>query len=58
MAEIVELASRYAYTLDWSPSERAQLRDIGLQLAAVGDDLDVVFGTTEEGDPWLSLIHI
>ncbi|MDO9217087.1 MAG: hypothetical protein Q7U14_07425, partial [Lacisediminimonas sp.] len=37
---------------DWTPGERAQLREIWSQLTADMEELEVVFGKSELGDPW------
>lgn len=37
---------------DWTPSERVQLREIWSQLTADIEDLEVVFGKSDLGDPW------
>jgi hypothetical protein len=52
LGTVVQFAERLADGADWTPSERSQLRDMGAQLSAAAAGLDLVFGKTEEGDPW------
>lgn len=52
MGTVLQFAERLAEDGDWTPSERSQLRDMGAQLGQGGEGLDLVFGKTEEGDPW------
>lgn len=48
MATILQFAERLPEGQDWTAAERAQLRDVGSQLAG----MDVVFGKTDDGAPW------
>jgi hypothetical protein len=48
VATILQFAERLADGQDWTAAERAQLRDVGAQLAGV----DVVFGKSDAGEPW------
>ena len=52
MGTILQFAERLAEAGDWTPAERSQLRDMGAQLGEAAAGLDLVFGKTEEGDPW------
>lgn len=52
MGDIVPFISRVRDSGDWSPGERARLEEFGERLAASGARIEVVFGTTDEGDPW------
>lgn len=52
MGTILQFAERLVEDGDWTPAERSQLRDMGAQLGQTAAGLDLVFGKTEEGDPW------
>lgn len=52
MGDIVPFIARVRDTGDWSPGERARLEEFGERLAASGARIEVIFGTTDEGDPW------
>lgn len=48
MGTVLQFAEQLSEGPGWTAAERAQLRDVGLQMAGV----EVVFGTSELGDPW------
>lgn len=52
MGDIVPFIARVRDTGDWSPGERARLEEFGERLAASGARIEIIFGTTDEGDPW------
>lgn len=52
MGQVVPFIARMRDSGDWSLSERARLEDLADQLAASGIKVEVVFGATDEGDPW------
>ncbi len=52
MATVYDFARRLADSQDWTSGERAQLREMGLQLGVARSDLDIVFGRSDDGDPW------
>lgn len=52
MGDIVPFIARVRDTGDWSPGERARLEEFGERLAASGAKIEIIFGTTDEGDPW------
>jgi len=56
MATILEFAERLAGGDDWTPGERAQLREIGSQLSGALYDVELVFGVAECGDPWCAVV--
>jgi hypothetical protein len=52
MGQVVPFVARVRDTGDWTGAERARLEDLGDQLNAAGIKVEVVFGATDEGDPW------
>ena len=52
MGQVVPFIARVRDSGDWTSSERARLEDLADHLGAAGVDVDVVFGATDEGDPW------
>jgi hypothetical protein len=52
MGDIVPFIARVRDSGDWSPGERARLEEFGERLAASGAKIEIIFGTTDEGDPW------
>ena len=55
MGTVLQFAEELSVGEGWSPGERAQLREIGVQLAGVLDEVELVFGKTERGDPWCAV---
>jgi hypothetical protein len=52
MGQVVPFISRVRDSGDWSTAERARLEALADQLSAQGVDVEVIFGATDEGDPW------
>ena len=52
MGQVVPFIARLRDSGDWSAAERARLEALADQLAAGGVDVEVIFGATDEGDPW------
>lgn len=52
MGQIVPFIARVRDSGDWSAAERARLEDLAERLAAGGVHVEVIFGATDEGDPW------
>lgn len=52
MGQVVPFIARVRDSGDWSASERARLEDLAERLAAGGVHVEVIFGATDEGDPW------
>ena len=52
MGQVVPFITRIGASCDWSDEERARLAELGERLTAAGLRVEVIYGTTEEGDPW------
>jgi hypothetical protein len=52
MGQVVPFIARVRDSGDWSAAERARLEDLAERLAAGGVHVEVIFGATDEGDPW------
>jgi len=52
MGDILPFVARVRASGDWTASERARLQDLADQFSTGGARVEVVFGTTEDGDPW------
>jgi len=52
MGQVVPFITRVRDSGDWTASERARLQELADRLAASGVEVDVIFGATDEGDPW------
>jgi len=52
MGQVVPFIARVRDSGDWTAGERARLEDLADSLAAGGVKVEVVFGATDEGDPW------
>jgi len=52
MGQVVPFIARVRDSGDWTAGERARLEDLADRLAAGGVKVEVVFGATDEGDPW------
>jgi hypothetical protein len=52
MGDVLPFIARVRESGDWTAAERARLEALGRQFADSGLGVEVVFGTTEDGDPW------
>lgn len=52
MGDILPFVAKVRAGGDWSVSERARLEALAERFAAMADGVEVVFGATDEGDPW------
>lgn len=52
MGQVVPFIARVRDSGDWSAAERARLEALAERLAASGVRVEVIFGATDEGDPW------
>lgn len=52
MGQVVPFIARVRDSGDWSAAERARLEELADRLAASGVHVEVIFGATDEGDPW------
>jgi len=52
MGQVVPFIARVRDSGDWTASERARLEEVADRLAAGGVHVEVIFGATDEGDPW------
>lgn len=52
MGQVLPFITRVRDSGEWSPDERARLEALADQLATGGMDVEVIFGATDEGDPW------
>jgi len=52
MGQVVPFIARVRDSGDWTASERARLENLADQLGQAGVKVEVVFGATDEGDPW------
>lgn len=52
MGQVVPFIARVRDSGDWTAAERARLEDLADRLAAGGVHVEVIFGATDEGDPW------
>jgi len=52
MTNVVPFAPRPSAGGGWTAAERARLSELADQLAAGGAKVEVVYGVTDEGDPW------
>jgi len=52
MGQVVPFIARVRDTGDWTAAERARLQDLADRLSASGVDIEVIYGATDEGDPW------
>ncbi|MDG2521586.1 hypothetical protein P7B02_08530 [Caulobacter segnis] len=53
MATILKFMGRGLANGDWTVAERAQLREMSAALTGDRTGSNLVFGTTEDGDPWV-----
>src|SRR5690349_5027463 len=52
MGQVVPFIARVRDSGDWTASERARLEELADRLADGGVRVEVIFGATDEGDPW------
>lgn len=52
MGQVVPFIARVRDSGDWSATERARLQELADRLSAGGVKVEVIFGATDEGDPW------
>lgn len=52
MGQIIPFVTRVRAAHDWTAEERDRLDELERRFAEAGLKVEVVFGTTEDGDPW------
>jgi hypothetical protein len=52
VGQIISFTARLSARADWSHEERARLAELAERYAAAGVRVEVIYGATEEGDPW------
>lgn len=52
MGQVIPFIARVRESGDWSAAERARLEELADRLTAAGVNVEVIFGATDEGDPW------
>jgi hypothetical protein len=52
MGQVVPFIARLRDSGDWTAAERARLQELADRLSASGVKVEVIFGATDEGDPW------
>ncbi|RAK56978.1 hypothetical protein [Phenylobacterium deserti] len=52
MGDILPFVAKVRSSGDWTPGERARLEELAERFADMADGVEVVFGATDEGDPW------
>ncbi|MES3026923.1 MAG: hypothetical protein V4820_03585 [Pseudomonadota bacterium] len=52
MSNVLQFEPRPSAGGGWTAAERARLSDLADRLSADGAKVEVVYGTTDEGDPW------
>ncbi|MDP3593908.1 MAG: calcium-binding protein, partial [Phenylobacterium sp.] len=52
MSNVVPFEPRPSAGGGWTAAERARLSDLADRLSASGAKVEVVYGMTDEGDPW------
>ncbi|WP_374472246.1 hypothetical protein [Phenylobacterium sp.] len=52
MGDVLPFIAKVRASGDWTAAERARLEELGRQFAESGLGVEVVFGTTDDGDPW------
>lgn len=52
MGQVIPFITRVSASGDWTADERARLAELGERLAAAGLRVEVIYGSTEDGDPW------
>jgi hypothetical protein len=52
MGDILPFVAKVRSSGDWSPAERARLTELADRFSGVAEKVEVVFGTSDDGDPW------
>ncbi|MCR5878481.1 calcium-binding protein [Phenylobacterium sp. J367] len=52
MGDVLPFIARVRESGDWTAAERARLEALGRQFAEEGLRVEVIYGATEDGDPW------
>lgn len=52
MGEVLPFTGRFFAVRDWTASERAQIQTLARQLKAQAAGVEVVYGSSDAGDPW------
>lgn len=52
MGQVVPFIARLRDSGDWTAAERARLQELADRLGDSGVHVEVIFGATDEGDPW------
>ncbi|WP_296599340.1 calcium-binding protein [Phenylobacterium sp.] len=52
MGQVVPFIARVRDSGDWTAAERARLEEVADRLAQSGVHVEVIFGATDDGDPW------
>lgn len=52
MGQVIPFITRVSARGEWSREERARLAELAERYAAAGVRVEVIYGETEEGDPW------
>src|SRR6185369_8871939 len=52
MGEILPFVARVRDSGDWTAAERARLEALADQFAKAGVHVEVIYGATDDGDPW------
>ncbi|WP_395670872.1 hypothetical protein [Phenylobacterium sp.] len=52
MGDVLPFIAKVRASGDWTATERAQLEALGQRFAETDPGVEVVFGATEDGDPW------
>ena len=52
MSNVIAFAPRLNAGGGWTAAERARLSELADRLAADGVKVEIVYGVTDEGDPW------
>lgn len=52
MGDVVPFLARVRECGDWTAAERARLEELAERLSGGGPKVEVIFGTTDAGDPW------
>lgn len=55
MGDIIPFISRLVGRLDWSAGEKARLQQLADRMAQGDLDLEVVFGRSDQGEPWCAV---
>jgi hypothetical protein len=55
MGQVVPFIARVRDSGDWSAAERARLDELADRLAAAGVRVEVIYGVTDDGDPWCAV---